>query len=185
MRYRKLAQRLFPARSQRDGGWRPVTPAQGSVQMALRPPSASPIHTCPRRHELPHLSGTESGSGRARGCPHTPPLRLDVTCAEGVRAPGSVAQWIAHWTSRQTETFKGCGFESHQSRFSFDKRGKSSEGDKHITYRVQRPSPTLGRVPSHFAVMASGLSPLGVLLPESSTIALMWLQSICHSTCGS
>ena len=27
--------------------------------MALRPPPASPVRTCPRRHERPHLSGTE------------------------------------------------------------------------------------------------------------------------------
>ena len=32
-----------------------------------------------------------------------------------------MAQWIAHWTSRQGEEkpFKGCGFESHQSRGLF------------------------------------------------------------------
>ena len=31
---------------------------------------------------------------------------------------GSVAQWIAHWTSSEQwkKPFKGCGFESHQNR---------------------------------------------------------------------
>src|SRR4029434_2668473 len=31
---------------------------------------------------------------------------------------GSVAQWIAHWTSSEQwkKPFKGCGFESHQTR---------------------------------------------------------------------
>ena len=36
-----------------------------------------------------------------------------------LRPCGSVAQWTAHWTSRLTQwvkRFKGCGFESHQSR---------------------------------------------------------------------
>lgn len=32
---------------------------------------------------------------------------------------GSVEQWIAHWTSSMTERFKGCGFESRQSRRYF------------------------------------------------------------------
>ena len=36
-------------------------------------------------------------------------------------ARGSVAQWIAHWTSSKQweKPFKGCGFESHQNRKLF------------------------------------------------------------------
>ena len=121
MGYRNRAQRLFPPHSQRGGGWRPVTARGGKRSDG---PQTSP------RKSRPHLSSAtrapplvrdRAGLDAPVAALQTPPLCLDVSCAEGARAPGSVAQWIAHWTSRQTEAFKGCGFESHQSRFSFDK----------------------------------------------------------------
>ncbi|XP_063263602.1 basic proline-rich protein-like [Prinia subflava] len=45
--------------------------------------------------------------------------RLYGECAK-IPTGGSVAQWIAHWTSRGLKGFKGSGFESRRSRvFSF------------------------------------------------------------------
>lgn len=41
--------------------------------------------------------------------------RLSARCAK-TPTGGSVAQWIAHWTSRGLKGFKGSGFESRRSR---------------------------------------------------------------------
>lgn len=100
------------------------------VSNSVPPGAWQPRQGQPRQGSLQEHPSLPHRIGRTRSGAHSPLLlyalparaaarRLHRRCAKNPTG-GSVAQWIAHWTSRGLKGFKGSGFESRRSRiFSF------------------------------------------------------------------